>query len=66
MNPSLADLFGMVAVGVTALGVVLAVGLLVWTSVSGFRRRKAGDESSGRPRALFQSSYRDINKDASP
>ena len=66
MTASLADLFGIVAVGVTALGVVLAVGLVAWTSVAGFRRRRPGDRFSGRPRSLFQSSYRDINKDASP
>ena len=66
MIRSLAGLFGMVALGVTALGVVLAVGLVTWTSVSGFRRRKPGDAFSGRPRSLFQSSHRDVNKDASP
>ena len=66
MIRSLAGLFGMVALGVTALGVVLAIGLVVWTSASGFRRRKPGAEFAGRPRSLFQSSYRDVNKDASP
>lgn len=66
MNHTLAELFAIVAIGTTVLGVVLAFGLLVWTSLTDFRRRGGSDDLSGRPRSLFQSSYRDTNKDGSP